>query len=304
MNAPIIMNILLKMLFLFSALAFSGPVYKKRSTPNTTLEEFSVVVPRALATDIPGRNYLALLSAPLDRHNPNPATQYVHDNTSGTGSTIFIIDSGFNVAALPYEFCTTSGRWIEEYILPRYKRSTRLTDGQLAQGVHFPPDNFDDVGGISEDGLIHGHGTQVAVIAGGCLSGVAPRANLVLIKAAEIKLDRDGHPYSNDEPKILPLAILSGLQLVIARLNDPGKPPIPRGKAIVSVSIGIPNENILVTYTEIGYFGFVEALLDTLNELKERGVTVVFASGNDGKGRGQEYSGSDVVRDEIPHYTL
>lgn len=297
------MNILLKVLVLFPAQTFSRPVYKERSTPHTTPKASSFLVPRALTTDITGRNYLTLLSAPLDRRNPNPATQYVRDDTSGEGSTIFIIDSGFNVVALPNEFCTTNGRWIEDYILPRAVRSTQLTDDQIAKGVHFPPDNFDDVGGIGQDNLIHGRGTQVAVIAGGCLSGVAPRANMVLIKAAEIKLDRDGHPYSNDQPEFFPEALIAGLQLVIARLDDPGKPPIPRGKVIVSISFSIPIGEIMVIYTQIGYMAFLDSLLDAVNQLNQRGVTVVFASGNDGKGRGQEDSGSAVVPDEAPHYT-
>lgn len=152
------MRILLAIFFFFSSLAFAGPVYKEDPTPTAALEESRVLTPRALVTDTTGRYYLTLLSAPLDHSNPNPGTQYVHDDTSGTGSTIFIIDSGFNIADFPDEFCNDGGRWREDRILSRDLRSTPLTDDQLAQGVHFPPNTLADVGGIGEDNLIHGHG--------------------------------------------------------------------------------------------------------------------------------------------------
>ncbi|KAL2283257.1 hypothetical protein FJTKL_10133 [Diaporthe vaccinii] len=142
-----------------------------------------------------------------------------------------------------------------------------------------------DVGGIGEDNLIHGHGTQVAIIAGGCQSGVAARANLFLIKAAEIK------------------AIIAGLQLVVDRMDDSdGSPSIPRGKAVVSVSLGIPVDEIEERWGENAYNTFRDTLGDKLNQLNERGVTVVFAAGNDGKGRGEEDGGPDVEPDETTHY--
>lgn len=309
MTGPVIMSMLLKLLFLFSSLAIAGSVYNEGPTPTTALEESRVLTPQALVTDITGRYYLTLLSAPLDHSNPNPGTQYVHDDTSGTGITIFIIDSGFNVADFPDEFCNDGGRWREDRILSRDLRSTPLTDEQLAQGVHFPPNSLADVGGIGEENLIHGHGTQVAIIAGGCKSGVVPRANLVLIKAAEIKVDRDGDPYSSDEPDLYPQAIIAALQMVVDRMDGDihrngsvESPPIPRGKAVVSVSFGIPIDEIKERYGETAYNAFRETLQDTLNELNERGVTVVFAAGNDGKGRGEEDEGPGVEPDETPHY--
>ena len=296
------MSILLNILLLFSSFASTFPINEEAPIPTTAVQESRVLSPRALVTDTTGRYYLTLLSAPLDQTNPNPGTQYVHDDTSGSGITIFIIDSGFNTEEFPDEFCTDAGRWIETRILSRDLRSTPLTEDQLAQGIDFPPNTMADVGGIGEDNLIHGHGTQVAIIAGGCQSGVAPRANLFLIKAAEIKVDRDGDPYSSDEPDLYPQAIIAGLQLVVERMDSDDSPSIPRGKAVVSLSIGIPNDEIEERWGETAYNAFRDSLRDKLNQINERGVTVVFAAGNDGMGRGEEDSGPDVEPDETPHY--
>lgn len=88
----------------------------------------------------------------------------------------------------------------------------------------------------------------------------------------------------------------------IKRNRSVESPPIPRGKAVVSVSFGIPIDEIKERYGETAYNAFRDTLQDTLNQLNERGVTVVFAAGNDGKGRGEEDSGPDVEPDETPHY--
>lgn len=303
MNTAIMLSILLNLLLSFSPLAYTSPIDTDSPTPTTAVHKSRTLGPRALVTDTTGRYYLTLLSAPLDQNNPNPGTEYVHDDTSGSGITIFIIDSGANIDDFPDEFCTDGGRWVETRILSRDLCSTPLTDDQLAQGVKFSPNTMVDVGGIGEDNLIHGHGTQVAIIAGGCQSGVAARANLFLIKAAEIKVDREGDPYSTDEPDIYPQAIIAGLQLVIDRMdNSNGSPSIPRGKAVVSVSLGIPIDEIEERWGETAYNAFRDTLGDKLNQLNERGVTVVFAAGNDGKGRGEEDEGPDVEPDETPHY--
>lgn len=302
MYTIIVLSVLLN-LVAFSRLVFAGPLSNDGLTPTTRMQESRVLIPPAIVTDSTDRYYLTLLSAPLDHNNPNPGREYVHDDTSCSGSTIFIIDSGFNIEDFPDEFCTDGGRWIENRILRRELRSTPLTDDQLAQGVHFPPNKIDDVGGIGEDNLIHGHGTQVAIIAGGCRSGVAPRANLVLVKAAEIEVDRDGDPYSSDEPDLYPQAIIAGLHLVIDRMDDSdGAPSVPRGKAVVSISLGIPIDEIEETWGEDAYAVFRDNLRDRLTQLNDRGVTVFFSAGNDGMGRGEEDSGPDVEPDETPHY--
>ncbi|KAI7775516.1 hypothetical protein LA080_006708 [Diaporthe eres] len=131
-----------------------------------------------------------------------------------------------------------------------------------------------DVGGIGEDNLIHGHGTQL-------------RSRWTV----------------TDEPDIYPQAIIAGLQLVVDRMDDSdGSPSIPRGKAVVSVSLGIPVDEIEERWGENAYNTFRDTLGDKLNQLNERGVTVVFAAGNDGKGRGEEDGGPDVEPDETTHY--
>lgn len=303
MNTTIMLGILVNLLLVFIPLVNTSPIDRETPTPTTAVHESPVLSPRALVTDTTSRYYLSLISAPLDQSNPNPGTEYVHDDTSGSGITIFIIDSGFNTDDFPDEFCTDGGRWTETRLLSRDLRSTPLTDDQRAQGVKFPPDTMADVGGIGEDNLIHGHGTQIAIIAGGCQGGVAPRANLFLIKAAEIKVDRDGDPYSSDEPDLYPQAVIAGLQVVVDRMDySDALPSIPRGKAVVSVSLGMPIDEIKERWGETAYNAFRGTLSDTLSQLNERGVTVVFSAGNEGKGRGEEDAGPDVEPDEIPHY--
>lgn len=84
--------------------------------------------------------------------------------------------------------------------------------------------------------------------------------------------------------------------------DSDGSPSMPRGKAVVSVSLGIPIDEIEDRWGETAYNAFRDTLGGKLNQLNERGVTVVFAAGNDGKGRGEEDAGPDVEPDETPHY--
>lgn len=109
MNTPIMLSILLNLLLAFSPLAITSPIDNESPTPTTAVQKSRALSPRALVTDTTGRYYLTLLSAPLNQNNPNPGREYVHDDTSGSGITIFIIDSGSNIDDFPDEFCTDGG---------------------------------------------------------------------------------------------------------------------------------------------------------------------------------------------------
>jgi hypothetical protein len=86
----------------------------------------------------------------------------------GQGNTIYVIDAGFRRSHVDL---AANGRSIREHVVPN-----ALTLGH----TNVPEDRWhpQDITDIS----VVGHGTGVASVAGGVNQGVAPRADLVLVK--------------------------------------------------------------------------------------------------------------------------
>ena len=104
-------------------------------------------------------------------------------------------------------------------------------------------DDNEDYAGIKDDPpQIVGHGTPIALIAGGSRIGVAPRANLLLYKVQTTLCENDG---TADQPKRSDkveqgynwLVLVQCLQDLVTQL-DTGK--LPKGKTVLSISIGEP----------------------------------------------------------------
>ncbi|USP82274.1 subtilisin-like protein [Curvularia clavata] len=113
-----------------------------------------------------------MLSAPPPKSNEAPIAPslypgYQADDTGGSGTTIYILDDGFDIS-LPQDFLT-NGRTISTHIVPNEYTLLREVRNR----------------GVPED--IRGrnnpdHGTIMASLAGGAITGVAPRADLHLVK--------------------------------------------------------------------------------------------------------------------------
>lgn len=130
-----------------------GSPINLNTTTTSSSDRAKTLNARALVTDTTANNnYLTLLSSPYDIENPNHGDDgYIYDDSAGTGSTIFIIDSGFNVAAYPYEFNSinqANPRSISTWLPPRSVRS-RGIGPEDPEGTHYPPeDTMNDVGRI------------------------------------------------------------------------------------------------------------------------------------------------------------
>lgn len=296
------LGVLIAYLMILTPLAFADLV---SDTPTTVASSAATKVEMtgSLVTRDTDKSYLTVISAARNLNNPTPGTQYIYDESAGAGTTIFVIDSGFNTANYEDEFCTDNGRWFETYAIPREIRSEMLTDREREVGVHFPPDDMADIGGIGSDNLIHGHGTHVAIAAAGCESGVAPRANLVLIKATEIKLNREGQVDASGRSSVYPQALIASLQFVIKRMEDTRGQEIRLGKAVVLLPFSLVIRNMGEDWGSDQLELFERDMNSTLSQLDAHGVSVVFPGGDSGHGQGKEDSGPDAKSDDYPYYT-
>ncbi|KAJ2906288.1 hypothetical protein MKZ38_002367 [Zalerion maritima] len=91
----------------------------------------------------------------------------------------------------------SSPRVIRTHYIGDANSFSKLSNAKIAAGYHLPPESTDDIACEKKhvplnDPSCLGHGTSVAVIAGGAVSGVAPRANMLLVKESTVVLDQYG----------------------------------------------------------------------------------------------------------------
>lgn len=134
---------------------------------------------------------------------------------------------------------------------------------------------MDDVGVPSGSHVIHGHGTQVAILAAGCKTGVARKANLYLIKMMEVVMK------SGRVEEILtgPDAQLQGMRKVISVV---GRSEVPRGKAVLVMCSGNWRVDVMRGQFGARWETTMRNMKNALLQLDFLGVTVVMAAGNDG----------------------
>ncbi|KAL1862840.1 hypothetical protein Daus18300_008337 [Diaporthe australafricana] len=246
---------------------------------NASFDPLNTLNARALVTDTSANDYLTLLSAPHDEDDPNPVDKgYVHDDSGGEGTTIFVLDGGFNLDKYPEEQCLDQRR-IDHFLVPASYRYIALTDADRQAGLYYPPESMDDTAATTSDRKFHGHGTQIAILAAGCKTGVAPKANLYLIKISESKMRPDGLA---DSSFVGPLAQVYALQRVAAVIRGvPGGPSVPKGKAVVVMAAAGWSFDEMGTYGS--HWDIVhDQFLFAMTQLERLGVTVVIAAGNKG----------------------
>lgn len=107
--------------------------------------------------------------------------------------------------------------------VPEQIRNPELEEDEIADGLHWPPDDNTDYG-EPFDGVPEGHGTQTAIVAGGMRTGVAHRAGLYLIKAGGAVLDAEDNVVEED---VCAQSLIISLHHIVEKLKDgtlhPGK---------------------------------------------------------------------------------
>ncbi|KAI4626211.1 uncharacterized protein J4E87_004711 [Alternaria ethzedia] len=204
--------------------------------------------------------HLKLLSARNQRNDPTQLPNYVFEPSLGKGQTIYVLDSGYRKSHQEFD---ASEREVRDFtVANRYTfAGIDLTDDQKG------PEDMTDV---------TGHGTQVASIAAGYVSGVASKANLVVVKM----VNWAKNPRKPDQPGLIPRGVTdSALEYAFAwTLKDIGqqrlKNPDPNARYIINLSYG---------WTKELHPGKIAVLELVLKKCKDQDVTLVVAAGNDGR---------------------
>ncbi|KKY38947.1 putative tri m 2 allergen [Diaporthe ampelina] len=281
-------------LWVYFILTTASPLADYARDLDASLGANNITDSRVVVTDTSANDYLTLLSAPFDVANPNPVEKgYVRDDSDGAGTTIFVIDTGFNMERFPDEECLDERR-IDTSLVPRSYRAEPLTDAERNAGYYFPPDNMDDVSTPANSKNIHGHGTQVAILAGGCKTGVARKANLFLIKMVEVLMKAG----LVEETMTGPNAQLHALRLIGAAVaGNVASVSVPRGKAVLVMCTGNWREENMSSYGA-NWEAIKTQMKMALERLDQLGVTVVMAAGNDGSSSNPQQN-----PDFVPRYT-
>ncbi|KAM0278323.1 hypothetical protein ACHAQH_005242 [Verticillium albo-atrum] len=230
------------------------------------------------------RNFLRLLSSPT-RPWP-PEDLYTFDRSGlGRDTWIVILDTGFELDINELDPQPGDARQVYTYVVPNEKGAKRLSEidqDLVARGWHHAPEDLTDWAGWDEDPEEwSGHGTSVAAIAGGKLTGVAPLANLYLIKTGNPILDGVNNWPSNFEA----YEHSGGLQALahIRELLEKGI--LPPNKTIINMSMGAVEIRATKIWGKKRYAEFVEGWREMMVILDKYNVTLVAAAGNDGLNR-------------------
>lgn len=129
------------------------------------------------------------------------------------------------------------------------------------------------------DGLFHGHGTQVAITAAGCKTGVARRANLYLIKMSDVIMQSGLAVRSITSGT----SLLYGLHHALSVLLGGRGMSIPKGKAIILICTTLANVTTLRSGIPRQALDALEHDYKTvLDALDRHGATVLMIAGNNG----------------------
>ncbi|KAF1828008.1 subtilisin-like protein [Decorospora gaudefroyi] len=230
-------------------------------------------VPRAMGAPDPNAPYWKkMLSAPppspgeafLATDNYPP---YLADDTGGAGTTIYILDDGFDTG-IPDLLQTPGGRRVDTHFMPNHFSLPAEVITNNRAGT-------EEIGGPGF------HGTIMACLAGGAQIGVAPKANLYLFKV------KGSYRNSNRPDPIISHHTHRSVTYWIRHVKEhidqrerarpAGGPPL---KSVINMSWGINNRQ----WGEDGEESLnnMKTLLQRfLDWCSARGIPVVVAAGNE-----------------------
>ncbi|CAI7668050.1 unnamed protein product [Penicillium viridicatum] len=180
---------------------------------------------------------------------------YLFDDTLGKGTTIYVIDTGFDTSNPDL---ASTDRKVETYVVPNDLTLLGVPKNQRK------PEDLTDWGR---------HGTSVASVAGGVIRGVASKADLYLVKYKSAYDKPDANGNVKEERKNAPLAAMENAFInVIRHIRKNSN----QGKAVVNMSWG----------SKVSVKDFAarkKSLEDFISELEQLDVVVVVAAGNSNK---------------------
>ncbi|KAF1918124.1 peptidase S8/S53 domain-containing protein [Ampelomyces quisqualis] len=203
-------------------LAGSEGAYDSQPRKKPGTSTFFDLVPRALLSG--GENapyWKKMISSPF--HNPplKPTSQdppYAADDSGGVGTTIYVLDDGFE---LDQPDLDDTGRTVDTFFVSNddafsseYMNSVRaMKANAYIMNAHI--------------GSATGHGTKMAIIAGGKINGVAPKANLYLMKIKGQYNTGENPPGSRPikNSRITPMSLTSVFNEIRVRLDPSGLGP-------------------------------------------------------------------------------
>lgn len=221
--------------------------------------------------------HLRLLSARNQKNDPAQLPNYVFEPSLGQGQTIYVLDTGYRKSHQEFD---ASEREVRDFVVPN--RHT-LALGSLSDDQKGPEDMAD----------INGHGTMVASIAAGYVSGVASKANLVVVKMR----NSAKNPQNPESDKLIPRGVTdSALEFALSwtfkdieqqrRQNTD-----PNAKYIINLSYGkrCHSQGLWQTILtrNLGWIkesaqGKINTMERALSKCKDKDITLVVAAGNDG----------------------
>ncbi|KAI8942389.1 hypothetical protein NX059_000463 [Plenodomus lindquistii] len=240
-------------------LTSSGTVRKDfKSTANA-------VRTRELSDDSSAPWWKRMISAPVRKpdetgFDPKTYPSYRRDDSGGRGTTIYVLDDGFDTSIANLQ---ADGRKISQIVTPNW--ATFREDTRLKHAARI----------VKETIEFGSHGTVMAGLAGGRVDGVAPNADLCLVKTK-------GHiRHTSDSTRLSVSGHRSGsvsyfLEQVRyhieARLREN-----PQARSVINMSWGIETK----TRRDPGELEFMEASLFLFLEFcKDNNIPVVVAAGN------------------------
>ncbi|KAK3363158.1 peptidase S8/S53 domain-containing protein [Lasiosphaeria hispida] len=217
--------------------------------------------------------HLSLLSAPKGYEKLNPPGGYSCHPSQGKGVWIVLVDSGAQLDRYPHEF-DTNDRTISTWMVPLnvLYHKVHLKDESLRCD-----DTMNDYRRSALSGM-KGHGTTTAILAAGSQSGVAPLANLYLMKqqATVFKVAATGSEVIHEQ-YFKHQSFVKSLQHVVNLLDQGG---LPLGKTVLSLSHGWVEDNLLEPGPSLYDPNFRAEVGEALEKLSKRGVVTVMAAGN------------------------
>ncbi|KAH9226203.1 hypothetical protein K456DRAFT_58925 [Colletotrichum gloeosporioides 23] len=199
-------------------------------------------------------SHLNILSGDVDK-------DYRYDPTLGQGTTIFIVDSGYNTG---HQELAKGPRNVEAWYVGN---DIVLKGNRYYKADQLVPDDTED---YHHDGPVRrGHGSGVACAAGGRSLGVASNANLYLVKYKGAARQVSGRVSSIGATRASLKAALDHINVKILERRL-------QGKSVVNFSFGLDPKTA-------GLEGFAEyqADFDSCQKVMEmNGVVFVMAAGN------------------------